>query len=135
MDNKRGPRRMPTLLKIVAYWARRDTFEFDPDRPACFGCGSQAPEWSGSYFDRAHLVDRYLGGLDNEPNLVPLCFLCHRLQPIFASGDQAIEWVRSGGWRNRMTEILADAQSRTGAPATEEQMVAATELLARFVRM
>jgi 5-methylcytosine-specific restriction endonuclease McrA len=92
----RPGRRMPSIKKILAYWERLsdNPFEIHPATPACFRCGLEVDQWN--WLERAHLVDRWLGGLDNEANLVMLCRLCHRLMPMFEIGQvaDALEWVR-----------------------------------------
>jgi hypothetical protein len=95
----RPGRRMPSVRTIAKYWAGRSPFhEVDVEQPQCFRCLRLAPEWGGSYFERAHLVDRFLGGLDHAANLVPLCGRCHRMQPIFEidQGLDALAWVSAG---------------------------------------
>lgn len=103
----RPERRMPSVQTIVKYWDGRHPFEADPLDPRCFGCSRAAPEWSGSYFERAHLVDRCLGGLDHVGNLALLCSNCHRVMPSFDidEGPQAIGWVVAGGVLQVVAEI------------------------------
>ncbi|WP_280248783.1 HNH endonuclease [Nocardia abscessus] len=62
-------------------------------QPRCFRCGLRVEIWN--QLDRAHLVDRFLGGLDHEPNLTMLCPLCHKIMPMFEpeQGAEAIAWV------------------------------------------
>jgi hypothetical protein len=105
---ERPERRMPSLWTIAQYWEKCGTFDVQIVRPICFACTGHAPHeedltpgyrWNGAgaYLDRAHLVDRFLGGLDGPQNLVPLCKVCHDLMPMFRIGADAIEWVLSGG--------------------------------------
>ena len=110
--SKRPGRRMPSVSTIAKYWAGRRPFEdVSLEEPQCFGCRRRAAEWSSSYFDRAHLVDRFLGGLDHAGNLVPLCVACHRLMPLFEidQGQVALDWVRAGGWQHEMRDVLKGA--------------------------
>lgn len=74
---------MPPLEDVCAYWAL-------PIR--CVRCGCR------HNIDRAHVVDRMLGGLDHVGNLRPLCESCHRLQPSFGPEevDQAVAWFSAG---------------------------------------
>jgi hypothetical protein len=90
----RPPRRMPSAQKIAKYWQGRDTFPLASDRPRCWRCGHVVEKWN--HLDRAHLVDRFLGGLDHEPNLAMICILCHKLMPMFEPehGQEAIAWVQ-----------------------------------------
>lgn len=59
----------------------------DVDPTRCFRCGVIART------ERAHIIDRAFGGLDDVQNLIPLCFRCHRDQPIFANGEERRAWV------------------------------------------
>lgn len=106
----RGKPRLPSLLKIAGYWADLGVVD-DISIPFCFRCGwvplyseaaSAAARWrqASRYLDRAHLVDRAAGGLDQVQNLMPLCWAgCHRIMPPFLSlddGNAALEWVLNG---------------------------------------
>ena len=115
MDNaRRPPRRMPSLWVIADYWHNRpDVLELDPEgieAPYCFGCYIEAPydlelplkdRWrrANRCLQRAHLVDRCVGGLDGPQNIVPLCAFCHRHMPAFGvgQGPAAMAWVIAGG--------------------------------------
>jgi hypothetical protein len=116
----RRPRRsVPTLWKLAEYWATRDVFEVHSADPHCFACQrsfdydeavSHRAKWNAlnRYLERAHLFDRWRGGLDGPQNVVPLCRVCHRLMPeFFHEGDhvEAILWVQQGGWRSTMAEL------------------------------
>ncbi len=110
----RPPRKMPTMWAIVRYWTGRGPFGFTEDElaaPFCFGCGIEitgvpgrtpATRWESASgrLERAHLVDRFLGGLDGPQNIVPLCVMCHRVMPVFdvEHGDDALAYVTDGGW-------------------------------------
>lgn len=81
------------MVRIARHWGLAD------DRPRCIRCGYTPLQDSwrtvhGS-LQRAHLIDRCFSGLDLEPNIVPICALCHRLQPIFRAGDEtaALIWL------------------------------------------
>lgn len=92
----RPPRRMPSMSKIAQF---NDLGHV----PHCVRCGFEPPveTWAeaNSWLERAHVVDRVAGGLDNEANLRPLCSLCHQLQPAFCAGDEkmALAWFGSAG--------------------------------------
>jgi hypothetical protein len=93
---ERPPRRMPTVTKIAQYWhGHPGTFEVDIATPECFRCHLSVPAWS--WLERAHLVDRWCGGLDHEANIVMLCVCCHRRMPPFMIDQvaEAISWVQS----------------------------------------
>lgn len=107
---------MASLWEIARYWSERvpAEFSFEPlPWPHCFACNQDVPcrgkdsipdRWNkaSAYLDRAHLVDRELGGLDGPQNLVPLCLECHRRMPSFRGHDEhpgPVGWVRRGGWR------------------------------------
>lgn len=110
----RPPRKMPTMWAIVRYWTGRGPFGFSEEElaaPFCFGCGLEitgtsgrtpAARWESAAgrLERAHLVDRFLGGLDGPQNIVPLCVMCHRVMPVFdvEHGDDALAYVTDGGW-------------------------------------
>lgn len=93
----RPPRRMPPAHRVAAFWAAQDgPFIVDHSVPQCFRCGIYVSEWR--VLQRAHLVDRWAGGLDHEANLVMLCALCHRVMPVFLPGEdeRARRWVLNG---------------------------------------
>lgn len=106
--------RLPKLSAIANYWSGMprlvcaDVFpQFwqwcaDWDDPFCFRCGWKAPVECGTGWDhasgwleRAHLVDRELGGPDAVENLVPLCPLCHEDMPRCRVAGEAFTYVSS----------------------------------------
>lgn len=96
---------MPSPRQIAKFWSMRDEFSVDPLTPECFGCRRAADDWRS--FDRAHLVDRQVGGLDHEGNLVMLCPRpCHSLMPVFDIDERetAICWVRDQGWLHDLVD-------------------------------
>ena len=107
----RGKARLPSLRKIAGYWAAAGLrADGDISVPSCFGCGWVPPysetdsvsvRWrkASRYLDRAHLVDRAEGGLDQVQNLIPLCWTwCHRIMPPYGTGQggDALRWVLDG---------------------------------------
>lgn len=102
MADKRPDRRMPSKKAIVDYWQRRlrtqmpevyelvceATFDFPDWGTTCWSCGRESIN-----LERAHLLGRYLGGLDTPANLVMLCNLCHKDQPDH-DRNSAIIWLR-----------------------------------------
>lgn len=81
----RPGRSLPPLEAIAGY------HDLGPV-PHCVRCGRvYEGTWrgAGQRLHRAHVIDRFLGGLDLEPNLLPLCVLCHTFQPSFGPGDEA----------------------------------------------
>ena len=88
----RPKRTMPSWRTIANHRGLLDA------RPACSHCGwaSSDKTWAtiGGRLERAHIIDRWAGGLDSPANLAPLCPPCHRSQPIFSPGDEllASEW-------------------------------------------
>lgn len=74
-------RRMPTWRHIVLHH-RIDL--------ACRRCGDR----DLANLERAHIIDRCFDGLDEVSNIAPLCWQCHKAQPIFRPGDeyQARAW-------------------------------------------
>lgn len=108
----RPPRRMPPARRVAEHWHRLGApFAIDIDEPACFGCGLTVARWSD--LERAHMIDRFLGGLDHEANLAMLCALCHRLMPMFDVGDEAaaLHYVQNSG--SAMHAIIASADEST----------------------
>lgn len=92
----RPGRRMPSAKRIAGYWYDHPgTFDVDPVTPECFRFRLGVESWGR--LERAHLVDRWCGGLDLEPNLAMLCVLCHRIMPMFLIDQvaEAISWIRS----------------------------------------
>lgn len=51
--------------------------------------------------ERAHVIDRTLGGLDDVQNLRPLCYPCHRDQPVFGPGEESVAML----WFELPTEL------------------------------
>lgn len=90
----RPARRMPSLKKIAKHLGISDSF------PHCFRCRatSESSTWGEwvpeTGLERAHVIDRCRGGLDNAANLRPLCHQCHALQPSFGAGQEveALRW-------------------------------------------
>ena len=80
--------------QVATYWHSRGMTR-DGLWPACMGCGHGEADWSD--LERAHLVDRCRGGLDDLPNIALLCDRCHALMPSFGPGDEAaaLAYVRS----------------------------------------
>lgn len=82
----RPARRMPSLKKIAAFWNL-------PEPPACVRCGYESGDerWPATsmHLQRAHIIDRCFDGLDALCNVAPLCYGCHKSQPIFRPGDEA----------------------------------------------
>lgn len=115
----RPTRKMPPCGEIHDYWAEcRNGYwvyffgQVSIDHPRCYCCHI-GPEmlcendWPrhlwGSFFDRAHIIDRSRDGLDGPQNLVLLCKSCHRAQPSFGPSDWMffLEWVWDHGKRQR----------------------------------
>jgi 5-methylcytosine-specific restriction endonuclease McrA len=100
----RPPRNMPSMKKIVAYHGL-------PTPPTCVRCGLDG------YLERAHIIDRVFDGLDLESNLLPLCPLCHRSQPIFKPGDEdaALKWFSGEHYASDLAALLnAEDPHRSG---------------------
>lgn len=91
----RPPRRMPSLLAIAR-------FHDLGCKPVCVKCGRFPPvdRWQDAspHLERAHIVDRWAGGLDHPANLAPLCGGCHRYQPIFLPQDHLAALLWFGLW-------------------------------------
>lgn len=79
---ERPPRRMPSMKAIIRHHGLPGRY--------CVRCSDDG------YLERAHIIDRVFGGLDNAANLAPLCDYCHRTQPIFKPGQEgeALRWFR-----------------------------------------
>lgn len=103
---------MPPLWAVVIYWLQEREAPLGGDGriPHCFRClrvSGYDPmdgfdgRWNNSGLERAHLVDRALGGLDGAQNLMPLCWPCHKVMPSFGPGEgpDAIAWIRRDGRR------------------------------------
>lgn len=85
---------MPTLRSIARHWGMED----GPAR--CYRCGITRPHWTwdgNGGIDRAHIITRCYGGLDDVQNIIPLCIACHRMQPGFGPGDEdeAMAWMNA----------------------------------------
>lgn len=103
---------MPSLQQIVSYWSGLENlYNIFPllksswigwGEPFCFKCGWLAPgdlyvyeDWRGArgWLQRAHLRDASCGGSNDLFNLVPLCDLCHTLQPSCLSTEKGIAYI------------------------------------------
>lgn len=69
----------------------------------CYRCKANAR------CERAHIIDRQFGGLDDVQNLVPLCFQCHRDMPPFEAGEEskAWLWLNTRCWDEYLGELVA----------------------------
>jgi hypothetical protein len=78
------------MKKIVDHHAERGRL---PDGwwPVCFACEVGAETWFE--FEKAHLIDRCLDGLDGPQNVIPLCHRCHRTMPSFGPGEEEEAWA------------------------------------------
>ena len=104
---KRPGRRMPQADSVARFWHEHPgTFDVNLAAPACFRCGAGAGSWR--HLERAHLVDRWCGGLDHEANLAMLCGNCHTRMPMFLveQGAQAITWIQSDDDLERVVAIF-----------------------------
>ena len=72
---------MPSMTKIEAQW--------DIEHGRCLRCQRIAR------CEKAHIIDRWCGGIDGVQNIVPLCYQCHAKMPAFDPGDEpmALSWV------------------------------------------
>jgi hypothetical protein len=54
-------------------------------------------EMSGTFLDKAHLIDHSLGGDSSPENLVPLCRKCHKSMSMtmFQTKEEAIHWLKN----------------------------------------
>jgi hypothetical protein len=111
----------PRLSQIAAAWAKHPDIEavlpelralwIGWGEPFCFRCGWLAPvkdgAWddAGGWLERAHLHDHDHGGSSDPLNLVPLCPLCHELQPECRSREAGIAFVRSLAEHASLLEI------------------------------
>lgn len=66
------------------------------DPTVCFRCQAIART------EKAHVIDRTGGGLDDVQNLRPICFSCHASQPSFVNGEErrALLWFEHADWIN-----------------------------------
>lgn len=93
---------MPSIEEILGYWVSEPDDDLDQflavyedDEPHCVGCKQEFPEWSSKYLDRAHIVNRCYGGVNEPYNLTLLCRPCNRAMPKFAADQdaEAAVWV------------------------------------------
>lgn len=133
----RTGRNMPSLPKIIDYWAADRHSDAFPNlaaraigwgEPFCFRCGWLSPipedvlseppakpvdpwKYANGWLQRAHLAERFEGGADRVDNLVPMCSLCHRQMPEqFKEREPAIAWINA--WdpdsRNPFWQLATD---------------------------
>ena len=122
-----SPRRMPSMVNIVRYWSGREDQDRDQlyidfpklaskyigwGEPFCFSCGWLVPvrddgpwldRWrnASSWLERAHLQDRFDGGSDSVSNIVPMCWLCHKVMPICETYERGVQYL------NEQESVLA----------------------------
>lgn len=113
------PRRMPSMRAIAAH--------HNTDAAACYRCGDTART------ERAHVIDRALGGLDDVQNIVPLCYRCHADMPPFAAGEErrAWLWLAHADWWSYALAI-ADLVIGSGLVAPNCSREAINDALARL---
>jgi hypothetical protein len=108
-----APRKMASLPEIAGYWIEHHAEVFPEiyarwngwDEPFCFRCGWRAPmptecnrdPWlhAKGWLVRAHIQAHADSGSGEASNLIPLCVLCHALQPEAATAEQVLTWVRA----------------------------------------
>lgn len=86
-DGRGKRRREPESWSVI----RRRIFYRDFKR--CQACGDELTErnyWCG------HVVDRIIGGSDEDGNLVTMCAICEDLKPLHESRAEFDAWVASG---------------------------------------
>jgi hypothetical protein len=132
---------VPSAVKIARYWVqqRPGVFAITTDHPKCFHCGSEIASWAK--LERAHLVDRALGGLDHEANLVLLCRVCHRERmPSYGpdEAEAAIAWVANPNAPTRDEQMdeeiirYAHMQADEAPPFTTEQAMLLVSVFSRY---
>ena len=125
-DAARPPRAEPSLGSLADYWLTRAD-DLGPGyavahigwgEPSCHRCGWLVPEGHDPrpWLDRAHLIDRAAGGLDTHANVVPLCHLCHRSQPMFLPGQEAeaLDWLKAGDPKHWAWQLSTDTAFSDG---------------------
>lgn len=117
--SSRPKRRMPSQTRILRYWGIEE--------PRCFRC--LVPTRG---LERAHLVDRWDGGLDGAQNIALLCQSCHAQMRVFRNGDgeRALKWAmtfRESGFHEVCRETYGSALRkeyyRDNLPATIDEFV------------
>ncbi len=105
-QRERPGRKTPSASTVARHW-RGDPHE----RFRCWRCDH------GCRPDKAHLVDRMLGGLDGPQNIYLLCPECHHGMPMFAPGQElaAIGWASRDDWL-RYLAVIARRYVRSGRP-------------------
>jgi hypothetical protein len=71
-------------------------------------------EDGGGRLEKAHVIDRFAGGLDTLPNFRPLCPTCHRLQPMFVPGQEAEALAWFDDHRSPLIDIANAVLKDTG---------------------
>lgn len=105
--------------KYVGHRKIAEYHKLDMDDPSCMACGEGMETWREC--ERAHVIARWLGGLDGAQNLWLLCHFCHRgseergwrSMPDFAPGDEAAAdlWLASHPtWSDGIEHMLKEIQ-------------------------
>jgi hypothetical protein len=115
----------------------------DVGEPCCFACGwysehwdKETPKasWERATLERAHIVPRSLGGVDDASNVILLCSPCHRDSPDWHEPSAMARWIADrpdrsskeveelGSWCQAMQDVpefkalLADYEADPDTP-------------------
>lgn len=102
---------MPSLSAVAEFHG------LDPHH--CRRCGALART------ERAHVIDRAFGGLDDVQNLTPLCVRCHRDQPVWVPGEEraALLWLDHADYLAYLAQCVGILVDEAGLDSTEPGVV------------
>lgn len=79
------------LRKVPEYWPSIRARIYDRDDGYCYACNRRL---GYNFFICGHVVDRAVGGTDEDDNLVVLCIKCERSKPVHHTFEEFRLWVQ-----------------------------------------
>jgi 5-methylcytosine-specific restriction endonuclease McrA len=84
---------------------------WERDGGVCQVCGD-AIAWQ--QYECGHIIDRCVGGSDRPSNLVCMCILCNRLNPLTKTRAEYLAWARQGGPAMEIANNVLESLGREG---------------------
>jgi hypothetical protein len=106
--NQKKERKNISHKKIAKYWEGKIpeweiATDFDEAEFRCWGCGYRPSD--KKRLQKCHIVPIALGGVDNESNMVLLCYQCHLENPNTTDQKGFFDWLKG---RVKMSKGLYD---------------------------
>lgn len=108
--------RLGSRRATPAAWTKIRTRIWQRDGNRCHVCGFRI-KLSG--YECGHIVDRAVGGSDEDENLAVMCVICNGLKPTHSSRDEYDAWMARGGIHEMVRRSLRNC------PPTVDELAAA----------